>query len=127
MSRSDASEHGPASCADVAKCVMQVDEGTGLDAQPASSGDVAGRDEDLFEEATEELPSELLSEGTVVRIIGLQKRWELNSRTGRLLVPRELDGRVPVLVQELLLGGVVIATEEGVRVKVDNITVLSGD
>ena len=56
----------------------------------------------------------------------LQKRWELNSRTGRLLGPREFDGRVPVLVQELLLGGVVIAEEERVRVKVDNIMVLSG-
>ena len=98
---------------------MQVDEGTGLDAQPASSGGVAG--------AREELPSEPLSEGTVVRIVGLQKRWELNSRTGRLLGPRESDGRVPVLVQELLLGGVVIAKEERVRVKVDNIMVLSGN
>ena len=58
---------------------MQVDEGTGLDAQPASSGDVAGCDEDLFQEASDELLSELLLEGTVVRIIGLQKRWELNS------------------------------------------------
>ena len=119
VSRSDATERAPASSTDAAECVMQVDEGTGLDAQPASSGGVAG--------AREELPSEPLSEGTVVRIVGLQKRWELNSRTGRLLGPREFDGRVPVLVQELLLGGVVIAKEERVRVKVDNIMVLSGN
>ena len=52
MSRSDAAERARALCADVAECVMQVDEGE--DAQPASSGDVAGCDEDLFEEAREE-------------------------------------------------------------------------
>ena len=128
VSRSDAAERAPASSTDAAECVMQVDEGTGLDAQPASSGGVAGCDGDLFtEEAGEELPSEPLSEGTVVRIVGLQKRWELNSRTGRLLGPREFDRRVPVLVQELLLGGVVIAKEERVRLKVDNIMVLNGD
>ena len=64
----------------------------------------------------------------MVRVVGLQKRWELNSRTGRLLGPREPDGRVQVLVQELLLGGVVIAKEdERVRLKVDNIMVLSED
>ena len=97
VSRSDAAERAPASSTDAAECVMQVDEGTGLDAQPASSGGVAGCDGDLFtEEAGEELLSEPLSEGTVVRIVGLQKRWELNSRTGRLLGPREFDGRVPV-------------------------------
>ena len=124
VSRSDAAERAPASRTDAVECAMQVDEGTGLDAQPASSGGVAGCDGDLFtEEAGEELPSEPLSEGTVVRIVGLQKRWELNSRTGRLLRPREFDGRV----QELLLGGVVIVKEERVRVKVDNIMVLSGD
>ena len=116
VSRSDAAERAPASSTDAAECVMQVDEGTGLDAQPASSGGVAGVGR-----------TEPLSEGTVVRIVGLQKRWELNSRTGRLLGPREFDGRVPVLVQELLLGGVVIAKEERVRVKVDNIMVLSGN
>ena len=89
---------------------------------------MAGCDGDLFtEEAGEELLSEPLSEGTVVRIVGLQKRWEQNSRTGRLLGPREFDGRVPVLVQELLLRGVVIAKEERVRMKVDNIMVTSGD
>ena len=41
--------------------------------------------------------------------------------------PRERDGRFPALAQELLLGGVVIAKEERVPVKVDNILVLSGD
>ena len=66
----------PCPCADAAKCVMQVDEEAGLDTQPASSGDVAGCDEDLFtEEARDELLSESLSEGTVVRIVGLHKRW----------------------------------------------------
>ena len=90
VSRSDAAERAPASRTDAAECVMQVDEGTGLDAQPASCGGVASCDGDLFtEEAGEELPSEPLSEGTVVRIVGLQKRWELNSRTGRLLGPSE--------------------------------------
>ena len=76
----------PVSSTDAAECVMQVDVETGLDAQSASSGDAAGCDGDLFtEEAGEELLSEPLSEGTVVRIVGLQKRWEQNSRTGRLL------------------------------------------
>ena len=73
------------------------------------------------------LLSESLWEGTGVRIVGLQKRWGLNSRTGRLLGPRELDGRVSVLAQELPLGGVVIAQEERVCVKVDNVVVLSGN
>ena len=123
VSRSDAAERAPASSTDAAECVMQVDEGSGLDAQPASSGGVAGCDGDLFTE--EAGKSCLLSRCRRER--GLQKRWELNSRTGRLLGPREFDGRVPVLVQELLLGGVVIAKEERVRVKVDNIMVLSGD
>ena len=105
-----------------------VSRSDAADRAPASSGDVAGCGGDLLtEEAGQELLSEPLSEGTVVRIVGFQKRWELNSRTGRLLGPRELDGRVPVLVQELLLGGVVIAKEERVRVKVDNIMALSGD
>ena len=100
---------------------MQADEEAGLDTQPASSGDVAGCDEDLFtEEVREELLSESLSEGTVVRIVGLQKRWERNFQSGRLLRPRELDGRVPVVVQEQLLGRVVFAKEERVRVKVDS-------
>ena len=93
--------------------------------QPASSSGVAGFDGDLFTEEAGEEFSEPLSEGTVVRIVGLQKRWELFSRTGRLLGPREFDGRVPVLVKELLLGGVVIAKEERVCAKIDNIMVLS--
>ena len=119
----DAGQCAPASCADAAKCVMQVDKKkkTGLDTHPASSGDVAGCDEDLFtEEVTEESLSGSLSEGTVVRIVGLQKWWKVNFRTERLLGPGELDGRVPVLVQEQLLGGVVFAKEERARVNVDN-------
>ena len=77
---------------------MQGDEETGLDTQPTFSGDVARCDGDSFtEEAREELLSESLSEGTVVRIVGLQKRRELNFRTGKLLGPRETDGLVPVL------------------------------
>ena len=82
--------------------------------------DAAECDEDLFTEMAGE-------EGTVVRVVGLQRRWELNSRNGRLLGPWERDGRFPALAQELLLGGVVIAKEERVPVKVDNILVLSGD
>ena len=100
---------------------MSRSEGTGLDAQPASSGGVAGCDGDLFtEEAGEELPSEPLSEGKVVRIVGLQKRWELNSRTGRR---RSSSGSGPGAAARWR----VIAKEERVRVEVDNIMVLSGD
>ena len=71
----------------------------------------------------EELHSESLSKGTGVRVVGLQRRWELNSRTGTVLGPSELDGRVLVLVQELLLG----QGGERAREKVDNIVVLNGD
>ena len=69
VSRSDAAERAPASYAGAVECVMQVDEATGLDAQLALSADVAGCDEDLFEEAREELLSESLWEGTVERIV----------------------------------------------------------
>ena len=106
-SRSDAAE-----CAHPS-CVMQVDVEIGLDTQPAFSVGVAGCDGDLFtEEVREELLSGSLSEGTVVRIVCLQKRRRVNFRTARLLGPRELDGRVLVLVQEQQLSGVVFATEK---------------
>ena len=97
---------------DAVKCVVQVDEETGLNTQSARS-DVAGCDEDLFtDEAREELLSESLSEETVVRIVGPKKRWDLNLATGRLFGPGNLT---------------VLAKEERARVKVDKNEVLSRD